>query len=255
MTVILVTQDIGVRADEVAAGLAKSLGFGFVPQDRIEQRIARRMHINQGTVHRLLEGRAWVMERWIVRPHRLVRHMAEEIAELTPRGDAVVQSCGETTLWRLVPHVICVHVCRGAGAAWRWSRSSGANAIHWQSAGDRAEFEQYDLVLNVERLTIDECVQRIRRLAQRAKAPLTTPSPQILERLVRQPYSDSLPTLDATAKESVLQVEVAGETLRLLAGSSHEEAIACVERHLRRRNDCAAASGHGYSPLICPSFL
>jgi hypothetical protein len=260
MTVILVTQDIGVFADELAAELAKSFGFGFVSQDRIEQRIAKRMHINQDTVHRLLEGRARVIERWIVRPQRLARHMAAEIAELIPRGDAVVQSCGETTLWRLVPHVICVHVCGGTGAACRRSRSSRADAMRWLSAANRAGREPYDLVLDAERLTIDECTQRIRRLAQRAKAQPTPPPPQILERVARQTYRHSLPTLHAGAEDTappmrpILEVEVAGETLRLLAGSSHEEAIACIEQHLLRKGHSAVASAHGYLPLTNSSF-
>jgi hypothetical protein len=74
-------------------------------------------------------------------------------------------------------------------------------------------------------------------------------------------YRNSLPTLRASAGDAeppvapVLEVQVAGETLRLLAVTSHEEAIACVEQHLRRKKDCAVASAHGYLPPIDPSFL
>ena len=261
MTIILVTQDTGAHGDEVAVGLATSLGFGLVPQERVEQRVAERMHINEGTVHRLLGGRAMVTERWMIRPRQLARHVAEEIAKLAPRGDAVIQGCAGTTVWRLVPHVICVHVCGGAGLACRSPGSRGAYATRWLSAGGRGGLESYDPGLNAERLTVEECVRHVRRFAQRPNAQPIASAPQVLGRVVRQTSSGCQPIQDVSAGYAApslkpsLEVEVAGETIRLPAAISREEAIACVEQHLRGKRDSAAVSAHGYSHLINQSIV
>jgi hypothetical protein len=266
------TQDIEGRGNEVAARLATALGFGLVSLDRIEQRIAERMWISQGTVHRLLEGRASLVERWMVRPHRLARHMAEQIVELTPRGNAVVHTRAETALWCLLPRVICVHVYAspqprqlvpfdrsGAVAARLWSRPPAANTIRRLCAGGQEGLEHYDLVFNAEHLSVDECARHVRRLAQRLQSQTSAAS---LPSWSTMHFSlGSWSIWDATtehttpAEERALEAEVAGDTIRLPAGVSNEEAIACIEQHLRGKKDCAVVTARRYLPLINQAAL
>ncbi len=49
MTVILVTQDIGVHEPKIAAGIAAGLGLDLVSEEELGHLVAARMHINRGT--------------------------------------------------------------------------------------------------------------------------------------------------------------------------------------------------------------
>src|SRR5262245_36600983 len=102
--------------------------------------------------------------------------------------------------------------------------------------------------------------QRIRLLARGPHAQPIAPLPAVLERVMPQAHRDDLSILDASATreapllQSVLEVEVEGQTITVPAAISSEEAIARVEQHLRGK-DCAAVSTCAPWPLINRSIL
>ena len=250
MTVILLTQEANSPGDRVAAELAACLGLELVRQEEIEQRVAERMKVDKRSVRRLLEGNASLFETWTIGPNRLVRYMAEEVLELAARGNIVIQSWRATNPLRAIGHVVCVHVCaartlalpRSSGTVTPDRRSPrGRGGLRsWLLAGSWDDSEHYDLALNTERIPLDECVQQVRRLAQGAHFQPTAASRAMLASLAMGACEVSRPVLgsEATGAAPALEVDVAGDTIRLPTQLSNEEAIARVEQHLRGRRDC-----------------
>jgi cytidylate kinase len=255
MTVILLTQEPNSPGDQIAAGLAASLRFELVRKEQIEQHVAEQMQVSQRTVRRLLEGNASLVERCMILPNRLVPCMAEEVVKLAARGNIVVESCGMTNRLRHIRHVVCVRVCaarsrlpKTAVNCSRIVRHPQSHRGHtklrrWWSAHNREDFDHYDLVLNTERIPVDECVEQVLRLARSPQFQPTAASHALLARLEQDMCKDfPVHDLDTERAAQVLQVDVAGDTIILPTTISSEEAIARVERHLRGRNNRGAVA-------------
>ena len=269
MTVILLTQEANSRGDQIAAGLAACLGLKLVRQEEIEQRVAERMKVDKLTVRRLLEGKASLVETWTIGPNRLVRYMAEEVVKFAVRGNVVVESWRATNTLRVIGHVVCVYVCAARSRPPALTRTSVTVVPHrrfprnwarlrcWPFAGNWDDSEHYDLVLDADRTPVDECVEEVRRLAQGSQFQPTTASRAMLARLAMEACEVSLPILssDATRFAPVLEVDVAGDTIRLPTLVSDEEAIARVEEHLRGRKDCGGLAAHESSPVMQHGIL
>lgn len=259
MTVILMTQDIGSRGDEIATGIAACLGFQLVHRKRMEQHLAERLQISGCTVRRFLEGDASLVERWMIGPHRLVRYMAEEVVKLAAQGNTVVQSWGATTLFRSIQHVICVHVCAparsqlstpagksGGMTLCRRSQRSGAKMRRWLIASSCEGLEYYDLVLNAERIPVDECVEQVRRLAQSPHFQPTAASRAMLANLGREACNDRLRFSDLGVERAApaLEVDIGSDMIKMSPAMSSEEVIARIEQHLHGKKDRAAVAVH-----------
>src|SRR5438034_2329606 len=111
VTVIAMTREMGTLGKDVAAGLSERLGLSVVHHELVEHDIAERAGVRESEVHRFLEGEASLLERWKIDRKRLSRYTAEEILELTGKGDVLIRGWGATYLLRSVPHVICVRIC------------------------------------------------------------------------------------------------------------------------------------------------
>lgn len=125
MTVIAMTREMGTRGKDVAAGLADTLGIEVVHHELVERHLAERLHTNESAVHRFLEGKTSLWERWKVDTKRLSRFTAEEV-----RND-----------------------------------DAHARTIQRQFGKDWRDPSSYDLILNSGRMPIDACVRQIRLLA------------------------------------------------------------------------------------------
>ena len=262
MTVILLTQEANSPGDQVAAELAACLGLELVRQEQIEQRVAERMGVDKQSVRRLLQGNASLVEAWTIGPNRLVRYLAAEVVKLAARGNIVIQTWKATNPLRAIGHVVCVHVCAARRPA--LTRTSGtavpdrrcprscAGLRSWLLAGGWDDFEHYDLALNTERIPLDECVEQVRRLAQGSHFRPTAASRAMLASLAKEACEVSQPVLgsDVACAVPVLEVDVAGDTIRLPTQLSSEEAIARVEQHLRGRRDCGGFAARGRSPVF-----
>ena len=210
MTVVLITQDVGARGDDLAVGIASSLGLGLVGRAEMERRIAERARVGADIVHRLLEGEASLAERWMTSSRHLLRVMTDEVGRLAAQGDVVVQCWRTSPHHCCIRHVICVHVC-----------ASPATSIMPLTVDRESRVPR--LVLDTGRLPIDACIEQVRWLARSAEFRPT-------------------PVLCAAWATGSLEVDVCGDRIPLPRAISSEEAIAHVERHLRRKRDAAASS-------------
>jgi len=183
MALIAMTREMGSLGKDVAAAVAHRVGKQVVHHEIIDN-LANKMRLRKSHVIRFLEGKAGIWERLTTDQTSLSIYTADETFALAETGRvAVIRGWGATHLLRPVPHVISVRVCapfdlrvkrmmerldtddrefvvneirlseEAHGAITR--RHFG---INWQDA------ENYDLVLNTERLSIDECATEVASL-------------------------------------------------------------------------------------------
>lgn len=195
MAVIAMTREMATLGKDVAEGLAARLDLTIVHHELVEQDIAQRAGLPESEVHRFLEGETPLLQKWKIDSKRLSRYTAQEILELAAQGKTLIRGWGATHLLRSVPHAICVRIC--APMAFRTQvlmerlgvtdprvarreieRSDAAHnntmrrlfRIDWQDPG------LYTLALNTARVSVDDCVEQITRLAQSPAFPETAAS-------------------------------------------------------------------------------
>ncbi len=184
MTVIAMTREMGTLGKDVAAGLSETLGIEVIHQELVEHHLAERLQLGDSAVHRFLEGRSSLWERWKIDSNRMSRYTADEVLQLTSQGDVLIRGWGAAQLLRDVSHVLCVRVCAPMSKrvvvmmerlgitdekAMRLEIERNDNAhgrtIERQFGGDWRDPENYDIVLNTEFLPIETCVAQLQQLA------------------------------------------------------------------------------------------
>lgn len=177
MPLIAMTREMGSLGKDVATGVADALGIPVMHHEIIEP-LADKMRMRKSHVIKLLEGQPSFFERLTADQTSLSIYTAEETFKLAPQGKgAVIRSWGAANLLRPVSHVVCVRVCAPRplriermkermnssdddAVAREVDNSDEAHAaiVRRHFGADWWDAEQYDLVLNTERLSIDECV-------------------------------------------------------------------------------------------------
>jgi cytidylate kinase len=263
------TQEMGSRGDEVAAGIAGCLGVEHVHQGRLERCIADRLQTDEAAVQRIFKGNASLLERWVIDRRGLSRCMREEVVRFAARGDVLIQTYRATPLLRLIKHVICVHVCattRAPGGVVPVKKAAIADHAtarnevcqdgamrEWMRRlfGAKCEnLEYYDLVINTERIPVAQCVDQVRSLVQSPEFEPTTASRALLATLLqetqRRSTSDSVPA----SEPALIAYEVMINSSRVKLGgvASNEQAIARIEDHLRGAKSSTVARGCSLPP-------
>jgi cytidylate kinase len=185
MAIIAMTREMATMGKDVAEGLAARLGLTIVHHELVEQDIAQRAGMPESEVHRFLEGETPLLQKWKIDRKRLSRYTAQEILELAAQGKTLIRGWGATYLLKSVPHAICVRICAPMSfrthvllqrlsitdqriARREIERSDAAHnntmrkmfGIDWQDPG------LYTLALNTARVSVDDCVEQITRLAE-----------------------------------------------------------------------------------------
>jgi cytidylate kinase len=193
MAVIAMTREMATLGKDVAAGLAERLGLDIVHHELVEHDIAERAGMRESEVHRFLEGEASLLERWKIDTKRLSHYTAEEILELAAKGDVLIRGWGATYLLRSVPHVICVRICAPmpfreqvlmqrlgienhavARSAIASNDAAHSRTIQKLFGIDWMDASLYAIVLNTARVSVQDCVEHIVRLAASATFQETT---------------------------------------------------------------------------------
>ncbi|MBI3373158.1 MAG: cytidylate kinase family protein [Betaproteobacteria bacterium] len=202
MPVVAITREMGSLGKDVAAGIGEALGIPVLYHEVIEH-LADRMRVRKSHVIRLLDGSAGLMERLTADKTSLAIFSADEIYGLVLKDSgAVIRGWGATHLLRDVPHVVCVRVCAplpvrkrrmmerlNTDEAERVSEEIRCNdeahtaimrrhfGLQWTDA------ENYDVVLNTERVRIDDCVEEVLGLVRSLEFAETENSRQKIEDL------------------------------------------------------------------------
>ena len=202
MPIVAITREMGSLGKDVAQGLSEELGVPLVYHEVIDQ-LADRMRLRKSHVVRMLDGSAGLLERLTADKTSLSIFSADEIVNLALQGKgAVIRGWGATHLLREVPHAVCVRVCApfelrsqrmmerlGTGDADKVTEEIRNNdeahtaimrrnfALQWTDA------EHYDLALNTQRVSVPECVDKVKRLVQSSEFAESGQSRQKLEDL------------------------------------------------------------------------
>jgi len=202
MSVVAMTREMGSRGKDVAALVAKRLDLEIVHHELVEHDVAEHMGVRESTVHKFLESRPTVKERWTVDKFELALHTAEELLSLAERGDMIIRGWGATRLLRPVSHVLSLRVCapmrlRVETLMERIGLDDPALAEREIRKNDEAhrrvlwslfdaEWESplnYDMVLNTERLPIETCADMVVDLLRRPAFQETSESRKTLQTL------------------------------------------------------------------------
>jgi cytidylate kinase len=202
MPIIAMTREMGSLGKDVAAAVSAQLGKPVVHHEIIDH-LADKMRLRKSHVIRFLDGKASVWERLTTDQTSLSIFTADETLALAEsNGVAVIRGWGSAHLLRPVGQVICVRVC--APVKLRVERmmerlntsdeqmivneinlSEEAHAaitrrhfgVNWQDA------ENYDLTLNTERVSVEECAGEIMSLIRQPRFQETDASTRMLANL------------------------------------------------------------------------
>lgn len=259
MPVVAMTREMGSLGKDVAARLSDRMGRPLVHHEMIGL-LADKMRLRKSHVVRFLEGKAGIWERMTTDVTSLSIYTADETLKLIENGGVgVLRGWGAAHLLRAVPHVLAVRVC--APFATRVERmmerlqtedrdfvereirmSEEAHAaitrrhfgVDWQLA------ENYDLVLNTERVSVDECVDEIAKLLDDPGFQETTESQRTLANLALQMHVRAALRHDSRTERMNIGVEAhdGRVTLRgvLEPGLLEDDAIE-VAQQVRGVND------------------
>ena len=185
MPIIAITREMGSLGKDVASGLGQSLDLPIFYHEVVEP-LADRMRVRKSHVIRLIDGSAGLLERLTADKTSLAIFSADEIFDLAMQGSgAVVRGWGATHLLRDVPHAICVRVCaplqvRKRRMMERLNTDDDAAVsveIHCNDESHAAimrrnfglqwtDPENYDVVFNTERVSVNECIDEVTRLVR-----------------------------------------------------------------------------------------
>src|SRR5664279_1351673 len=207
MPLIAMTREMGSLGKDVASALAARLGKPVVHHEIIDH-LANKMRLRKSHVVRFLDGKANIWERLTTDKTSLSIYTADETIALAEADTvSVIRGWGSAHLLRPIHHVICVRVC--APLRVRVQRmmarlnsddeafitneiklSEEAHAaitrrhfgVNWQDP------EEYDLVLNTERVSIDKCVDEVMALVTNPQFQETAQSLQMLATLALETH-------------------------------------------------------------------
>ena len=245
MSVIAMTREMGSLGKDVALGLAKELDLEIVHHELVERHVAERMSLGESAVHRFLEGRPSMMERWKVSEKRLSRYTAEEVLELAAKGNVIIRGWGAAQLLGDISHVVCVRVCAPMSkrvaemkqrlgiddedtvrAEIQLNDNAHSRVIQRQFGGNWENPSNYDIVFNTGRISVNDCIAQLHLLAQSTAYRETEASRQKLaDKLVQARVQSVLDTdIPDLPYGSGLSADVASGAVTLsgILGASRE---------------------------------
>ena len=203
MPLIAMTREMGSFGMDVARILESELKVPVVYHEIINH-LADKMRVRKSHVIRLLGGKANLFERLTADKTSLSIYTADEMLQVAGKG-AVMRGWGAAHLLRPVSHAICVRICaplelrvqrmmerldtddRAAVIAEIRNSDEAQSAITRRHFGiDWEDPEGYDLSLNTERMSVEQCAEEIMQVVEDPQFRETDQSRRTLENLALQ---------------------------------------------------------------------
>ncbi|MGB5079924.1 MAG: cytidylate kinase family protein [Burkholderiales bacterium] len=232
MALVAMTREMGSLGMDVARILESELKVPVVYHEMINN-LADKMRLRKSHVIRLLGGNANLLERLTADKTSLSIYTADEMLQVAGKG-AVMRGWGAAHLLRPVAHAICVRVCapfevrvkrmmarlgtddRDAVRAEIEVSDEAQGAIakrHFDV--NWANPEGYDLSLNTERMSVEQCADKIIRLARTPAFQETEASRRTLSNLALQANIRAALRADTSTRGLSFAVEPEGGRVRL----------------------------------------
>jgi cytidylate kinase len=251
MPVIALTQEMGSLAKDVALRLGEAANLQ-VMRHEVAQNIAGRMQVSTSLIHRLREGKAGLRERMATDKQQVAVFTAEEVFALARRGNVVLRGWGATLLLRPVPHVVSVRITRpfaqrvewlmenlgtsereAAEAEVRRSDEAHASRMRAQFGVTWGDPQLYDLVINMERVSVESAVAQILALAARPEFQETDASRAQLDGLA----------LSARVRAALAANEATHDTKVQIDGGAGKVVLSGLVLDDKERDEVARVAG------------
>jgi cytidylate kinase len=226
MTLIAMTREMGSLGKDVAVRLSERTGKQVAYHEIIGP-LATKLRLRKSHVIRFLEGKAGVWERLTTDETSLSIYTADETFQLAETGQvAVIRGWGAAHLLRPVAHVVCVRVCAPfelrvkrmmerlntgdrelVESEIRLSEEAHGAITRRHFGINWREPENYDLVLNTERLTIDDCAQEIMNLLGDPTFQETAESTSMFHNLALQAHVRAALRQDPRTAKMVISID------------------------------------------------
>ena len=232
MPLIAMTREMGSLGMDVARILESELKVPVVYHEMVNH-LADKMRLRKSHVIRLLGGTANLFERLTADKTSLSIYTADEMLQVASRG-AVMRGWGAAHLLRPVKHAICVRICAPfevrvkrmmvrldsndretvADEIRNSDEAQGAIAkrhfgIDWQDP------EGYDLSLNTERMTVEQCAAEIIQLTRQPEFSETEESRKALSDLALQAKVRAALRADPATRALTFAVDSDGAQVRM----------------------------------------
>ena len=180
MPLIAMNREMGSLGKDIAKGVADELGLK-VQHHEIIDHLANRARVRKSHVVSFLEGTQGVLERLTVDNLKLRVLTADEIVSAAEQNDGIIlRGWGATSLLKEVPH--CVRVCVSAPWRERVKRMMKRLGLDDHMAAERIvdqndeaaqavmrrhfhvdvrDINEYDVGFNTDRMSVDQCVDKI----------------------------------------------------------------------------------------------
>ncbi len=233
MPLIAMTREMGSLGMDVARIIESELGVPVVYHEIIDN-LADKMRLRKSHVQRLLGGKANLYERLTADKTSLSIFTADEMLNMASKG-AVLRGWGAAHLLRPVKHAIGVRICapfelridrmmkrldsddRNAIATEIRNSDEAQGAITKRFFGvDWQNSEFYDLSLNTERMSVEQCANEIIKLAKNGAFQETEQSIASLADLTLHAKVRAVLRADPKTRNQSLVIECHGGKVRLV---------------------------------------
>lgn len=247
MPLIAMTREMGSLGMDVARIIEAELGVPLVYHEIIDQ-LSDKMRLRKSHVVRLLSGKASLVERLTADKTSLSIYTADETLQLASRG-AVLRGWGASHLLRPVKHAVCVRVCapfekrvermmqrvdsddHDAVAAEIRLNDEAQGAIVKRHFGvDWRNPELYDVALNTERMSVEECAGIILQMTREAAFRETAASAAVLAALTLAAKVRAALRADPATRKLQFLVAAEGGIVMLAGMVAKREERASAER-------------------------
>jgi len=232
MPLIAMTREMGSLGMDVARILESELKVPVVYHEIINN-LADKMRVRKSHVVRLLGGKANLFERLTADKTSLSIYTADEMLQVASKG-AVMRGWGAAHLLRPVSHAICVRICaplelrvqrmmerldsddRGAVVTEIRNSDEAQSAITKRHFGiDWQNPEGYDLSLNTERVSVEQCAEEIMLVVKDPQFRETDQSRRRLEDLALQARIKAALRANPSTRNLSFTVDSEGGLVRL----------------------------------------
>ncbi len=232
MPLIAMTREMGSLGMDVARILESELKVPLVYHEMINH-LADKMRLRKSHVIRLLGGKANLFERLTSDKTSLAIYTADEMLQVASRG-AVMRGWGAAHLLRPVKHAICIRICapfelrvkrmmsrldsgdRDAVAAEIRNSDEAQGAIAKRHFGiDWQDPEGYDLSLNTERMSVEQCADEIIQISRQPEFRETDESHKALSDLALQANVRAALRADPATRGLTFAVDSDGAQVRM----------------------------------------
>jgi cytidylate kinase len=232
MPLVAMTREMGSLGMDVARILESELKVPIVYHEMVSH-LADKMRLRKSHVIRLLGGKVSLFERLTADKTSLNIFTADEMLQVASKG-AVMRGWGAAHLLRPVKHAICVRVCapfelrvnrmmerldtddRDAVVTEIRYSDEAQGAITKRHFGvDWQVSEGYDLSLNTERMSVEQCAEELMQLAKESEFQETAESRRALANLALEAKVRAAVRADPTTRDLRFAVESSSGKVRL----------------------------------------